>query len=177
MESPPPGQNLIRWSWRSTAVLTVVLAAGVAAPSALAEVVAVASLAMFAVGVVTFLWAYFIALQRSRTEDVSVAGLYLLSEGAPKVVKRHLLGSLTLQTVLAIVAASVRPFTAVAFGLLAPVLGMGLAGLWSARHGTFRPRPPTPPRRRTGKVATGTQTAPAEDATISELTEGDDDAR
>ena len=128
-----PGRNLIVWSWRSTAVLAVVLTAGVAAPSALAEVVAVASLAMFAVGVVAFLWAYGIALQRSRTEDVSVAGLYLLSEGAPKIVKRHLLGSLGLQTVLSIAAASMAARASLSLrSYSSRGKGGSMAGMWSS---------------------------------------------
>ena len=32
------------------------------------------------------------------------------------------------------------------FGILVPMLPMGLAGLWAARHGTFPPR--LPPTRR-----------------------------
>ena len=35
----------------------------------------------------------------------------------------------------------------VAFGVLAPIYGLGLAGLWSARYGAFAPRPPDPERR------------------------------
>jgi hypothetical protein len=38
------------------------------------------------------------------------------------------------------VAASVRPFTELAFGILAPMLGMGMLTLWGARYGVFAPR-------------------------------------
>jgi hypothetical protein len=30
-----------------------------------------------------------------------------------------------------------------AFGILTPLYGLGIAGLWGARHGTFAPRRPT----------------------------------
>ena len=163
-----PGAALITWSWRATAILTIALGLGVAAPSSLGLVSASVAIVMFAVGTVLFLLAYAIAVRRSRTDDISVAGLYLLSEGAPTQVKRNMLGSLGVQTVVAIAAASVRPFTALAFGLLAPMLGMGLIGMWSARHGEFRPRPPTPPRRRAGELAKRTRSQPRGDARISE---------
>lgn len=176
MTPDQPGRAIIAWSWRSTGVLGIALALGVADPDRLGLVAAGASLVLFAIGIVAFLWSYAVAVRRSRTDDVSVAGLYLLSEGAPRAVRRHLLGSLAAQTLLAVVAASIRPFTAVAFGLLVPTLGMGLAGMWSARHGTFRPRPVAPPRRRTGTVATRTRDD-APGARINVETEEPPDAR
>jgi hypothetical protein len=42
--------------------------------------------------------------------------------------------------VLAVAAASIRPYTAVAFAVLAPMLGLGAMAMWGARHGTFFPR-------------------------------------
>src|SRR5581483_8218546 len=38
-----------------------------------------------------------------------------------------------------------------AFGFLLPVYGLGLCGLWGARHGTFADRPPPPHRRPRGE--------------------------
>jgi len=46
----------------------------------------------------------------------------------------------TVQTVVAITTASMRPFTAQAFGILVAMLGLGLGGLWAARHGVFGER-------------------------------------
>jgi hypothetical protein len=34
------------------------------------------------------------------------------------------------------------------FGVLVPMLPIGLAGVWAARYGVFPPRPPARPRRR-----------------------------
>jgi hypothetical protein len=34
------------------------------------------------------------------------------------------------------------------FGVLVPMLPIGLAGMWAARYGVFPPRPPAAPRRR-----------------------------
>jgi hypothetical protein len=53
---------------------------------------------------------------------------------------------LAAQVVVAVATAAARPFTTLAFGVLVPVFGVGLNGLWAARHGRFPPRPvPEPP--------------------------------
>ncbi|MEA3054857.1 MAG: hypothetical protein QOD30_289, partial [Actinomycetota bacterium] len=44
------------------------------------------------------------------------------------------------QVVIALVAAGLRPYTAVAFGVLVPTLGLALCGLWAVRSGSFPPR-------------------------------------
>jgi hypothetical protein len=36
-----------------------------------------------------------------------------------------------------VTAAAARPFTALAFSVLVPMLGVGLLALWAARHGRF----------------------------------------
>jgi hypothetical protein len=33
-----------------------------------------------------------------------------------------------------------RPFTSLAFGVLSPLFGLAMAGLWGARHGSFGAR-------------------------------------
>ena len=53
-----------------------------------------------------------------------------------------MMAALALEVVVAVATASVRPFTASAFGILVPVYALGLSGAWGARHGTFPPRPP-----------------------------------
>ena len=130
----------------STILLAVTATAAVVAPDTFALPYAVLASAAFAAGCGAFLWSYAIALGRSRTEELSVAGLYFLSGSAPQAVRRRLLGALSAQSVVVVAAASIRPFTAVAFGVLAPMLGLGLAGLWAARFGSFPER--TDPRGR-----------------------------
>jgi hypothetical protein len=44
------------------------------------------------------------------------------------------------QVVVAVVAAALRPFTELAFGTLAPTLGLALCGWWAVRHGLFEER-------------------------------------
>ena len=112
----------------------------------------VVSLVLFAVGVAAFLWGYWTAVQRSREVEMSVAELYFLMGAAvPKRIKQVMLGCLSVQTVAALVTAIARPSTpasdggstagsTLAFGVLVPVLGLGLHGLWAARSGRFPPR-------------------------------------
>lgn len=134
-----PGLMLIRASWVGTAVFAVTasLAAGF---ESMRAVGAISALVWFALGCVAFLWAYFAALERSRSEELDVVGIYFLSGSAPKAVRLSLLGSVLAQLAIALLTASLRPFTSVAFGILVPMYGLGVAGLWGARFGTYPPR-------------------------------------
>jgi hypothetical protein len=112
------------------------------------EIVALfVSLLLFTAGTATFLWALVVAAGRSREREMTVAGLFLLQGSAPRDVRRRLLGALAAEVVVGLSVAIARPFTSLAFGLLVPVYGLALAGLWGARHGTFPPRRPASPRK------------------------------
>lgn len=137
---------MIAASWIGTAVFTVTAVLSVATSAMRAVGVAVA-LVLFAIGCVVFLKAFFEAVERSRTEEIAVANLYFLSGSAPSAVRRHLLGSTAVQVVVAFATASARPFTAVAFGILVPMYGLGMAGLWAARHGEFPNRRKLRPKK------------------------------
>jgi hypothetical protein len=132
--------RIVRATWAGTAVLGVTAVLAVAWPDTLAVPYAVVSILLFLGGCSAFVWGYLVAVGRSRDEELSVAGIWMLSGSTPAPVRRHLLGALLLQVAIVVVAAAVRPFTAVAFGVLAPLYGLGLAGLWAARHGTFPAR-------------------------------------
>ena len=72
---------------------------------------------------------------------VTLGGLFFLGEGtAPADVRRALRVLLAVQVLVAVVAASVRPFSELAFGILVPMLGLGMITLWAARHGAFAPK-------------------------------------
>ena len=137
----PPGARIIRWSWLGTAIFAVTAIGDVVTPvfKVPAFVVAVA---MFAGGTGLFLAALVIAARRSRDAEIGMGGLFFLQGAAPPAVQRHLLGSLAAEVAVAFATASARPYTSLAFGILAPLYGLGLAGLWGARHGTFGPRAP-----------------------------------
>lgn len=114
--------------------------------------IAVVSLVLFAAGVATSLWAYASALERSRTEEVGVANLYLLTgDTAPKPVKRTMTIALLVQVVVGLAGAGIGvaglskgDLNALAFGALVPMLGIGMNGAWAARYGSYGPRVPVP---------------------------------
>ena len=73
------GDVIVRANVAATALfgVTAVYAAVVFSTTA-QWIGATTAIVLFAVGVFTFLWAYWSAVQRSRTEEISVAQLYLL---------------------------------------------------------------------------------------------------
>jgi len=108
-------------------------------------VAAITAMALFAVGIFTFLWSYYNAVLRSRTDVISVTGLYLLlGPPTPPRVRRTMLLTLLLQFVIALVTTFARshtengsPGSSLALGFLVPMLGFGLNGLWAAYHADF----------------------------------------
>ena len=134
---------IVRATWIGTAVFALTAAVAAVTDATPAEAVSTAvALLLFLVGCVAFVAAYARAVARSRTDDIQVAGLYLLmGNSAPPEIRRLLLGALGLQIVVALGTAAARPYSPLAFGILVPTYGLGLAGLWAARHGTFPARP------------------------------------
>lgn len=151
--TPTAGGAIVRADVIGTAVFAVssIAAATVFEGALKVQGVAVA-LVLFAIGVVAFIWGYWTAVQRSRTHVMSVAELYFLVGGAvPRAVKNVMNGCLVVQTTVALVTALTRgstpnaeggstPGSTLAFGVLVPMLGLGLNGLWAATHGDFGPR-------------------------------------
>jgi hypothetical protein len=134
------GAGLVLVDYVGTGALAVACVAGIIAPDAAGTFAAAVSGVLFAIGVVLFLWGYAMGVVRSREEQITLGGLFFLSGTAPRVVRFRLRLALGAQVVLAVAAASIRPYTAVAFAVLAPMLGLGVMATWAARHGTFFPR-------------------------------------
>jgi len=148
-----PGRAILVAAQASTAVFvvaTVVAAAVDTRPLRLAT--ALVDVVLFVVGCALFLVALYDGAQRSREAEMTMSGWWFLTDAAPPAVRRTLLGALAVQTVTAFAGAAARPFTSLAFGILVPTLGVALAGLWGARHGSFPERrvvaAPPPARRR-----------------------------
>jgi hypothetical protein len=135
-----PGLGIVRTSVAGTAVYAVVAVLATVFTDALGVLVAVVSGVLFFAGTGAFLWAYAIAIGRSRNDLIGMGGLFFLAGSAPRIVQRVLMASLGAEVVVAVVTASVRAYTELAFGALVPMWGLGLAGLWGARHGVFPPR-------------------------------------
>ena len=145
---PLPGRGIRRASWIGTGVFTVTAVASAIAPNTFIAAGVATSLVLFFAGMALFLWAYAVAVNRSRTDLIGMGGLFFLAGSAPRPVQWSLLGSLAVEVVVGLVTAAVHPFTPLAFGVLAWMYGLALCGLWAARYGTFPPRPPEEKGRR-----------------------------
>ena len=140
--TPDPGAGLIKVAYVGTAALVLSSAAAAIAPDTFGVAHGAFSVLLFVIGTGAMLWAYGLGVSRSRTELVGIPGLFLLADDvAPPSVCRALRGATAVQVLAVVVAASFRPYTEVAFGVLAPMFGLGLMGLWAGRYGTFPPRP------------------------------------
>jgi hypothetical protein len=140
-----PGERIVRFGVSATAVFGAVSVAAAVLPDPLAYVAVPLAVALFLVGSAAFLWAYAVAIGRSRYEEVTMGGVFFLGgDAAPARVARTLRWALAAQVVVAVAVASARPFTSLAATVLVPVLGLGLMALWGARHGRFPARTPSP---------------------------------
>ena len=140
--------SLVRFNFVLTAVFVAVTALAVIFFSpAMRSLVAAVDLVLFAIGVAAFIWGYFSAVQRSRSDEISVAGLFLLIDKvAPKSIMRAMNAALFTQIIVGLAGAIIRgstngkPGSTLAFGVLVPLLGLGLNGLWASKHGSFGAR-------------------------------------
>jgi len=143
------GDGIVRANLVATTLfgVTAVYAAAVFTTTA-QWVGAVTAIVLFAVGVFTFLLAYWNAVQRSRTAEISVVQLFfLLGSPTPAHVRRAMLFALCTQVAIAVATTLARPDgpdgnpgSSLAVGFLVPMLGFGLNGLWASVHGAFPPR-------------------------------------
>lgn len=140
--------NIVRINLVLTGLFVVVtaVAAAVFSPE-LRVAVVVFDLALFAIGVAAFILGYFSAVQRSRYDEVSVAGLFLLLDKvADRSTTLRMNTALAVQTIIGVTGAIVRgstdgkPGSTLAFGVLVPLLGLGLNGMWASKHGVFASR-------------------------------------
>ena len=142
------GSIIVRVNVLLTALFVVTsVAAAVLFSQPWKTIAVVVCLLNFSIGVVAFLWGYWNAVQRSREDNIAVSALYFLVDGcAPKAIATRMNVLLGVQTLVALATAIARPSTqgqrgsTLAFGILVPMLGLGLNGLWGAFHGQFSPR-------------------------------------
>lgn len=145
-QDPVPGAGLVNLTFAGTGVLVGTSIAGAAAPDTFGIPHAALSCVLFAIGTGGLLWGYALGVSRSRVDLVSISGLFFLAgDAAPAQVRRPFRVALAVEIVAVVVAASIRPYTEVAFGILAPMFAMGLMGTWGGRHGQFPERPPAEP--------------------------------
>lgn len=152
MSDPAPSTR--SWELRADVIGTLLFAVAAAVAIPLrqhrpAQVVYIAvSMVLFASGAVGCLLAYVRALERSRIDEIGVANLFLLTgPTAPKQIKRTMSAMLAIQVLVGLaggifgaVGLEDTQVNALAFGILVPMFGLALNGLWSVRLGQFGPR-------------------------------------
>jgi peptidoglycan/LPS O-acetylase OafA/YrhL len=144
-----PGDVIVAADAIGTAVFVLTAVIAAASFSTAAQWVgAITAMSLFVIGVAAFLWAFYNAVQRSRTEQVSVTQLFLLlGDAVPARIRRIMLGLVAVQFLTALLTTLARPDgpdgspgSSLAVGFLVVMFGLGLNGLWAAYHGTFSPR-------------------------------------
>jgi len=133
-----PDDPVVRPAVLGTVAFAVVSVFGMTGGDGVAPFVIVFDVVLLALGILAFVRTLLVAAERSRTEELSVAGIWFLT-GAPTPIRLWLLGALALQVVIGFAAGAVDPEPG-AFGVLVPVFGLGLCGLWAVRSGSFPPR-------------------------------------
>lgn len=142
------GNGIVRTNEGLTALFAVTsVVAAIVFDQPWKVIAVVVCLVSFSVGVVAFLWGYWTAVQRSRHDNIAVASLYFLADkSAPKSVAVRMNTLFGAQIFIGLATALLRSSTdgkagsTLAFGILVPVLGLGLNGLWGAQNGEFPPR-------------------------------------
>lgn len=130
-----PGRRIVASSWVTTAIFVATAAADFVGVDVLEPVATGVALSFFGVGIAVWIVAFVHAVGRSRTEEITLGGLFFLVGSAPRPARLQLMGSLVVAVVAAGATAAEAPF-----GVLEPVLPLALAGLWGARHGQFAAR-------------------------------------
>lgn len=94
------------------------------------------ALLLFVVAIGAFVYAFGVGMARStRGDDVAVANLFFLQGSAPKPIRHNFLAMFLVCLAVTAATAAWEPF-----GVLVPMLPIGLAGMWAARYGVFPPR-------------------------------------
>jgi hypothetical protein len=139
------GRAIVWSGWIGNALFAVTAIPVAAGADDLLGLAIGVALLLFLVAVGAFVYAFALGLARnSRGDNVAVANLFFLQGSAPGPVKRRFLWMFLVCLAVAVGTAAWEPF-----GVLVPMLPVGLAGVWAARHGVFPPRPVAAPRRHT----------------------------
>jgi hypothetical protein len=135
------GAAIVWSSWVSNGAFVVTAVPAALGVDIFDDVAVGASLALFALSIPVWLYAFGKAVARTaRGDDIVVASLFFLQGSAPRRVQVHLLAAVGVSIAVAAATGAANPF-----GVLVPMLPLGLVGLWGARYGTYPPRRPRRP--------------------------------
>jgi hypothetical protein len=137
------GRAIVRFGWAANVVFAATAVPVAAGVEALLGVAIGVALLLFLVAIGAFTYAFAVGLARStRGDDVAVANLFFLQGSASRAVRRQFLWLFVVCFVITMATVWWEPF-----GVLVPMLPLGLAGVWAARYGVFPPRPVVGGRR------------------------------
>ncbi|MFI5053298.1 MAG: hypothetical protein ACHQDE_02960 [Acidimicrobiia bacterium] len=132
-----PGRAIVTFGWGANALFAVTAVPVALGLDALVGVAIGVALSLFLVAIGTFGYAFWVGVARTaRGDNVAVANLFFLQGSAPRRVRRDFLALFVVCSVITAATAAWEPF-----GVLVPMLPVGLAGVWAARYGVFPPRP------------------------------------
>jgi hypothetical protein len=130
------GGAIVWSSWAVNAAFVVTAVPAAVGVDAFDDLAVGVALALFAISIPVWIYAFARAVARTtHGDDIVVASLFFLQGSAPRRVQVHLLGAVGVSIVVAVATGAANPF-----GVLVPMLPLGLVGLWGARHGTYPPR-------------------------------------
>jgi len=138
------GRGILVFGWIANAFFALsAVPAAITSDDTLVAVAIGTAAVLFFVAIGAFVYAFALAVARTtRGDNVAVANLFFLQGSAPGAVQRRFLALFLVCLLIAAGTAAWEPF-----GVLVPMLPVGLAGVWAARYGTFPRRPPAAPRR------------------------------
>ncbi len=139
--------RVLRSGLTITMLFAVVQLAAIIHPFGVVAAISLAwSALLFVAGAVLFVVGFVVGAGRSRDDTVTMAGMIWLVDAAPPDIARRFRLLIVGQAVIACLAALVRPFTVLAFGILVPTFGLGLIVWYAARFGEFVPIGSSQPR-------------------------------
>jgi hypothetical protein len=132
------GGRIVAASWVSLAIFAVVAIPDALGASVFETPAAIVSLGLFLISLPIWIYSFGLVIVRSsRGDNVEVISwVFLTGNAAPREIRRHLLGATAVSIVLGLATAWANPFS-----VLVPMLSLGFAALWGARHGTYPARP------------------------------------
>lgn len=140
------GRWIIVSSWCSTALFAAVAVPQALGVSALDATAVGVALVLFFVSLPVWAAGFVLAAARSaRGDDIAVGSLFLAQGKVARRPRVQLYASLGVSTLVAAATAAADPF-----GIMVPMLPLGLVGLWGARHGHFPRRTDSTGRRERG---------------------------
>ncbi len=137
----PDDLSLVNLSLKVTVVICLLAVLAFALAPRFDLIYAIVSAIAFFIGTGILGLGMWNGIQRSKLEEVRLTGLLAVDTShVPASPRNKLWLAIIVQVVVTFTFASLRQFTQQAFGVLLPMVGLGLAALWGSRFAKFHPR-------------------------------------